>query len=85
MTSSGKALLAALLIAMPLPAGARVGGDDSKTDTVVVAGADDDDVQILDAPRRFRITRNGGGGFLGVSLLGITPELRAHYGAPKDA
>jgi PDZ domain len=85
MTSSGKAFLAALLIAMPLPAGARVGGDDSKPDTVVVAGQDDDDVQIIDSPRRVRITRNGGGGFLGVSLIGITPELRAHYGAPKDA
>ena len=84
MTSSGKALLAALLIAMPLPAGARAGGDDPKTDTIVVAGPDDDDVQILDSPRRFRVTRNGGG-FLGVSLIGITPELRAHYGAPKDA
>ncbi len=84
MTSSGKALLAALLIAMPLPAGARAGGDDPKTDTIVVAGLDDDDVQILDSPRRFRATRNGGG-FLGVSLIGITPELRAHYGAPKDA
>ncbi|HYK40962.1 MAG TPA: PDZ domain-containing protein [Thermoanaerobaculia bacterium] len=85
MTSSGKALLAALLIAMPLPVGARVGGDDSKTDTtIVVAGADDDDVQV-DAPRRFRFSRSGAGGFLGVSLIGITPELRAHYGAPKDA
>jgi membrane-associated protease RseP (regulator of RpoE activity) len=85
MTSSGKALLAALLIAMPLPAGARVGGDDSKTDTIVVTSPDDDDVQVLDSPRRFRITRGGSGGFLGVSLLGITPELRAHYGAPKDS
>ncbi|MDQ6894725.1 MAG: PDZ domain-containing protein [Acidobacteriota bacterium] len=84
MTSSGKALLAALLIAMPLPAAARA-GDDSKSDTIVVAGHDDDDVQILDSPRRFRVTRNGGGGFLGVSLIGITPELRAHYGAPRDA
>ena len=83
MTSSGKALLAALLIAIPLPAGARAGGDDPKTDTIVVAGLDDDDVQILDSPRRFRVTRNGGG-FLGVSLIGITPELRAHYGS-KDA
>ena len=35
--------------------------------------------------RRFRVARSGGGGFLGVSLLGITPELRAHYGAPKDS
>lgn len=84
MTSSGKALLAALLIAMPLPAGARAGDDTPKTDTIVVAGPDDDDVQILESPRRFRVARNGGG-FLGVSLIGITPELRAHYGAPKDA
>lgn len=84
MTSSGKALLAALLLALPLPAGAgaRVGGDDAKTDTVVVAGNDDDDVRIIDSPRRIRIRM---GGFLGVSLIGITPELRAHYGAPKDA
>jgi len=82
MTSSGKALLAALLLAMPLPAGARVGADDTKTDTVIVAGNDDDDVRIIDSPRRIHIRM---GGFLGVSLIGITPELRAHYGAPRDA
>jgi len=82
MTSSGKALLAALLLAMPLPAGARVGADDTKTDTVIVAGNDDDDFRIIDSPRRIHIRM---GGFLGVSLIGITPELRAHYGAPSDA
>src|SRR5512133_3026190 len=81
MTSSGKALIAALLLAMPLPAGARV-GDDAKTDTIVVAGNDDEDIRIVESPRRVRIRT---GGFLGVSLIGITPELRAHYGAPKDA
>ena len=82
MTSSGKALIAALLLALPLPAGARVGGDDTKPDTIVVAGNGDEDIRIVESPRRVRIRT---GGFLGVSLIGITPELRAHYGAPRDA
>jgi membrane-associated protease RseP (regulator of RpoE activity) len=86
MTSSGKALLAALLLALPLPlpAGARVGGEDTKADTIVVAGPDDEDVRVIESSPRMRF-RMRTGGFLGVSLIGITPELRAHYGAPKDA
>jgi C-terminal processing protease CtpA/Prc len=31
------------------------------------------------------IVRVGRGAFMGVRLIGITGELRAHYGAPKDA
>ena len=31
------------------------------------------------------VVRIGRGGFLGVRLVGITEDLRAHYGAPKDA
>ena len=85
MTSSGKALLAALLLALPLPlpAGARV-GDDTKPDTIVVAAPGDEDVRVIESSPKMRF-RMRTGGFLGVSLIGITPELRAHYGAPKDA
>jgi membrane-associated protease RseP (regulator of RpoE activity) len=31
------------------------------------------------------VTCDGRHGFIGVSLIEITPELRVHYGAPKDA
>ena len=84
-------LLAALML---LPTAQRTpGGADSKVkteveDRVVVlndgdADRDLDDIEVHgDDPV---IVRVGRGGFLGVRLIGITDELRGHYGAPKDA
>jgi membrane-associated protease RseP (regulator of RpoE activity) len=53
----------------------RVGGDDLEVD------GDDPEV-VGDHPIVIRVGR---GGFMGVQLIGITEELRSHYGAPKDA
>src|SRR4029453_11123698 len=53
----------------------RVGGDELEVD------GDDPDV-VGDHPIVIRVGR---GGFLGVRLIGITEELRSHYGAPKEA
>src|SRR5262245_15606747 len=49
---------------------------------------DDDfdfDVDVDVDPVVVRIGGKHAGGFLGVQLIGITPELRQHYGVPKDA
>lgn len=35
-------------------------------------------------PMRFKIDEAMGRGFLGVSLLDLTPELRAHFGVPEN-
>jgi membrane-associated protease RseP (regulator of RpoE activity) len=53
----------------------RVGGDDLEVD------GDEPEV-VGDHPIVIRVGR---GGFMGVRLIGITEELRSHYGAPKDA
>ncbi len=36
-------------------------------------------------PRAFVWKGMGGGGYLGVQVLDLTPELRAHFGAPENA
>ncbi len=38
-----------------------------------------------DEPLVWRFPRRARQGFLGIRLLEMTPELRAHYGAPKEA
>lgn len=38
-----------------------------------------------DRPHRFKFRTHVGGGFLGVQLAELTPELRAHFGVPEDA
>jgi C-terminal processing protease CtpA/Prc len=77
-------LLLALLMLLPT---ARAGaaddskGKDSEDRIVVRVGDDDLDVEG-DGPV---IVRVGRGAFMGVRLIGITEELRSHYGAPRDA
>ncbi len=44
-----------------------------------VFSSDGDEPFIWRLPRRARL------GYLGIHLLEMTPELRAHFGAPKDA
>jgi membrane-associated protease RseP (regulator of RpoE activity) len=84
-------LLAALML---LPTAQRApDGADSKVkteaeDRVVVVNDGDVDVDLDDVEVHGDdpvIVRVGRGGFLGVRLIGITDELRNHYGAPKDA
>lgn len=41
-------------------------------------------VSRKDHPRAF-FWKSIGGGHLGLQVLGLTPELRAHFGAPEDA
>jgi membrane-associated protease RseP (regulator of RpoE activity) len=72
------AVLLALLTVLPTAAGSHRGADDARQEDVdkkVVVSLDDEDVDV-------HIGRRG---FLGVRLLEITPELRVHFGAPKDA
>jgi C-terminal processing protease CtpA/Prc len=77
-------LLLALLAILPTGA-ARAADDprDGNRDEKVIVHVDDDDVDVdVEDPI---VVRVGRGGFMGVRLIGITDELRQHYGAPKDA
>jgi hypothetical protein len=86
MTSSSKAILTALLLALPLPARSLAGEHQDKRATIVTTENDGDTARIEgDSPNRVRVFRSRSGGYLGVALIGITSELREHYGAPKDA
>lgn len=80
-------LLLALLALLPTaaPSAAK---DDSKDKAVVedkVVVLNDGDVEIAGDDDGPIVVRVGRGAFLGVRLIGITEELRAHYGAPKDS
>jgi membrane-associated protease RseP (regulator of RpoE activity) len=78
------AVLLALLTVLPTAAGSHGGADDARKEDVdekVVVSLGDEDLDS-DDPVVVHVGRRG---FLGVRLLEITPELRAHFGAPKDA
>jgi len=88
MTTAPRALLATALLAIPLAAG-RLAADDRLPRAVVVSGDGDiasegGDTVVVPAPR-VRIHRLDRRSRLGISLVDITPELRSHFGAPKDA
>jgi membrane-associated protease RseP (regulator of RpoE activity) len=89
MKTSSQAALLALFFAIPLPAPASAGGGDGAPQVIVLdRGGDggDDAIEIHgDRPRRIRINRFEGGGWMGVRLLDIPPDLRVHFGAPADA
>lgn len=77
----------ALALAFMLPAPLAFGANDHRTVQKEVI-VDDGDVVVCgddDFPMVFRSEEHSRGGFLGVALIEITPELREHYGAPKDA
>lgn len=81
-------LLLALLTLLPTAAAGSPGGDDSKVKTAVkdrVVVLNDGDIEVDGDGDDPVIVRVGRGGFLGVRLIEITDELRAHYGAPRDA
>ena len=71
-----KAVPLALGMLVPFALTARAEGE-SHTQTKVVI-VDDDPVVVHDSHGARR-------GYLGVELIEMTPDLRAHYGAPRDA
>jgi membrane-associated protease RseP (regulator of RpoE activity) len=82
ITASVNALLLALLTLLPTAA-RSTGADDSDHSGANVVFLGTDDVEFDHGEPV--IVRVGRRGFIGVTLLEITPELRAHFGAPKDA
>jgi membrane-associated protease RseP (regulator of RpoE activity) len=62
-------------------------------DRIFISGDDDDDVMAdLDGfddgdghAFAFRMPGRSGGGFIGVQPVEMTPDLRQHFGAPRDA
>lgn len=91
--------LLALALALPASAAARRGDDPSQDKTIVVAEPDDGDIAIdvdndsngdaggdMDDGGPMILDLDGRrGGYLGLSLIDITPELREHFGAARDA
>ena len=77
-TAACKAILLSLFLLVPTATASAPGDEDR-----VVVSIDDED---LDVHRNGPIVvRVGARGFIGVTLVEITPELRAHYGAPREA
>ncbi len=79
------AVLLALLALLPSAGSSRGEGDPKKevVDKKVVVTLGDEDIDVDgDDPVVVHVGRRG---FLGVRLLEITPELRAHFGAPRGA
>jgi PDZ domain len=82
------AVLLALLTVLPTAAGSHRSDDDVKKkdiDKRVVVSLGDEDLDIDTDADDPVVVHVGTRGFLGVRLIEITPELRAHFGAPRDA
>lgn len=77
-----KALPIALLLAASSTSLLAASDETPKDMTIVVAG---DSLTDGDEPFVWTFPGSAGQGRLGVRLLEMTPELRAHYGAPRDA
>lgn len=77
-----KALPIALLLAASSTSLLAASDETPKDMTIVVAG---DSLTDGDEPFVWTLPGRAGQGRLGVRLLEMTPELRAHYGAPRDA
>ncbi|HYB53420.1 MAG TPA: PDZ domain-containing protein [Thermoanaerobaculia bacterium] len=82
-----------LAMTMCLPAAAPLGASDDPPEKVIVLSdsgdVDTDNDSVFgddDAGQTVvRIERDGHRGYLGVRLIEMTPELREHFGAPRDA
>jgi membrane-associated protease RseP (regulator of RpoE activity) len=77
---------APLLLLLLLPPGAPArDGDKARDENEIIV--DGDRVLALedDDPPLVHFSGHARGRYLGVQLINITPELRAHYGAPRDA
>ncbi len=79
-----KAITLALLLLLPGAAQVQAADDKVKEKEIVI---EDDGVATCDedGPLSFHLGRHSRHGYIGVSLIEITPELREHYGTPKDA
>jgi membrane-associated protease RseP (regulator of RpoE activity) len=80
--------LAFLLIASgaaAVPSGDEPAQKSEKKEKKVVITDDGVFASDGDEPLVWHMQRHGRQGYLGIRLLEMTPELRAHYGAPKDA
>jgi len=79
---------APLLLLLLLPPGPRVrAADEPRDENEIVVDVDGDRVLAVeddDLPE-VHFSGHARGRYLGVQLINITPELRAHYGAPRDA
>jgi C-terminal processing protease CtpA/Prc len=71
-----RAVALTLLLLVPSAGAASAAGDDPKNDKKVVL---EEDPIVL---HRSHPARQG---YLGIQLIEMTPELRAHYGAPRSA
>ncbi len=84
MNMAPQATALALLLLLPSPL--ALGGSNHPTVKKEVV-IDDCDVVTCEGGETIIMRSDGHSrhGFIGVALIEITPELRVHYGAPKDA
>ena len=80
LTAAWKAILLSLLVLVPTATTTATPADD---DDRVIVSVDDDDVDVHGLGPL--VVRVGSRGFIGVTLVEITPDLRAHYGAPRES
>src|SRR4029077_19784150 len=76
ITDLWKTAILALLLIVPSTIAAR-GEDNPKIDKKIVI--------VEDGPADARVAHHPRRGYLGIQLIEITPELRAHYGVARDA
>jgi membrane-associated protease RseP (regulator of RpoE activity) len=90
------ALSLSLLLLVQAGTPARGAGDPPEEETIVIEGDHDPDFDFDfdhdfdtdfdgDRPMVVQVGDHWGRGYLGVHLLRMTPELREHFGAPRDA
>ena len=82
ITGLFKALLPALLLLVPTSVD---NADDEKRKIEKKVIVEDGNLIELEDGEPLIVHSGGRHGFLGVRLIGITDELRKHYGAPEDA
>lgn len=78
LTAAWKAILLSLLLLVPTATASPAGDEDT-----VIVSVDDDDIDVHGMGPL--VVRVGSRGFIGVTLVEITPDLSAHYGAPREA
>ena len=79
------ALLLAATCAAAIPFGDEPAEKSERKETRVIVNDDGIFSSDGDEPLVWRFPRRSRQGYLGIRLLEMTPELRAHFGAPKDA